>query len=56
VLPLDDDVGKYVAELSDYRSPILLLIYHTSGIRDYITLAEHLTDFRIVDRTRKRIT
>ncbi len=39
-LSLDDDIRKYVPELPDYRSPISVrhLIYHTSGLRDYLTL------------------
>ncbi len=39
-LSLDDDIRKYVPELPDYRPPITVrhLIYHTSGLRDYLTL------------------
>ena len=39
-LSLDDDIRKYVPELPDYRHPITVrhLIYHTSGLRDYLTL------------------
>jgi CubicO group peptidase (beta-lactamase class C family) len=47
-LSLEDDVRiKYVPELPDYGDRILVrdLVYHTSGIRDYISLTEDLTDF-----------
>ena len=46
-LSLDDDVRKYIKELPSYDHPILLrdLIYHTSGLRDYISLAEDLSDY-----------
>jgi len=39
-LSLDDDIRKYVPELPDYESSITVrhLIYHTSGLRDYLTL------------------
>ncbi len=39
-LSLEDDVRKYIPELPDYGTPIKIkhLIYHTSGIRDYLTL------------------
>ncbi len=39
-LSLDDDVRKYVSELSTYQKPITIrhLIHHTSGLRDYLTL------------------
>ncbi len=41
-LALDDDVRKYFPELPDYGETITIrhLIHHTSGIRDYLTLAE----------------
>ncbi len=41
-LSLDDEIQKYVPELSRYQSPITIrhLIHHTSGIRNYIQLAE----------------
>lgn len=45
-LALDDDVRRYVPELPDYRAsvdgrPITVahLVHHTSGLRDYLTLA-----------------
>jgi len=39
-LSLDGDIRKYVPELPDYGPPITVrhLIYHTSGLRDYLTL------------------
>lgn len=39
-LSLDDDVRKWIPELPDYGAPITVrhLVYHTSGIRDYLTL------------------
>ena len=39
-LSLDDDVRKWLPELPEYVSPITLrhMIYHTSGLRDYLTL------------------
>lgn len=39
-LSLDDDVRKWLPELPDYGRPITLrhMIYHTSGLRDYLTL------------------
>ncbi len=54
-LSLDDDIHKYLPELPRYQSPITIrhLIHHTSGIRNFIQLAElagmhasnvHLTD------------
>jgi CubicO group peptidase (beta-lactamase class C family) len=48
-LSLDDDVRKYIAELPDYGRPVLLrdLVYHTSGLRDYISLTEDLSDYMI---------
>ena len=40
-LSLDDDIRKYLPELSAYDKPITIrhLVHHTSGIRDYLTLA-----------------
>ena len=40
-LSLDDDIRKYLPELPSYDKPITVrhLIHHTSGIRDYLTLA-----------------
>lgn len=39
-ISLDDDIRKYIAEMPKYDSPITVrqLIYHTSGLRDYIGL------------------
>jgi CubicO group peptidase (beta-lactamase class C family) len=39
-LSLDDDIRKYLPEMPDYGTPITIqnLIYHTSGVRDYLTL------------------
>jgi len=39
-LQLTDDVRQYVSELPTYGAPITLnhLLWHTSGLRDYITL------------------
>jgi len=41
-ISLDDDIRKYVPELPRYERPITIrhLVHHTSGIRDYLTLAE----------------
>lgn len=41
-LSLDDDIRKYVPELSDYGTPITIrhLIHHTSGLRDYLILED----------------
>jgi len=41
-LSLDDDIRKYVPELPDYGIPITIrhLIYHTSGLRDYLALLD----------------
>ncbi len=41
-LSLDDDLQKYLPELPPYQSPITIrhLIHHTSGIRNYVELAE----------------
>ena len=48
VLSIDDPVRKWVPELPDYGHPLTLrhLLNHTSGIRDYLTLADIAgTDF-----------
>lgn len=39
-LSLDDDVRRWLPELPAYEQPIRLrhMIYHTSGLRDYLTL------------------
>ncbi|MGI8838761.1 MAG: serine hydrolase domain-containing protein [Pyrinomonadaceae bacterium] len=39
-LSLDDDIRKFLPETPSYQRPVLIrnLIYHTSGIRDYIVL------------------
>jgi CubicO group peptidase (beta-lactamase class C family) len=39
-LSLDDDIRKYIPEIPDYGSRITIrnLIYHTSGLRDYVPL------------------
>src|SRR5438132_6522627 len=39
-LSLDDDIRKYIPEIPNYGTPITIrhLIYHTSGIRDYLPL------------------
>ncbi len=41
-LSLDDEIQKYLPEIPRYQSPITIrhLIHHTSGIRNYIELAE----------------
>ncbi|HET8923963.1 MAG TPA: serine hydrolase domain-containing protein [Candidatus Acidoferrum sp.] len=41
-LSLNDDIRKYIPELSDYgqRITILHLLNHTSGLRDYLTLMD----------------
>lgn len=40
-LSLDDDIRAFFPELPDYGAPVTVrqLIHHTSGIRDYLTLA-----------------
>lgn len=54
-LSLDDEIQKYLPEIPRYQSPITIrhLIHHTSGIRNFIELAElagmrhedvHMTD------------
>jgi CubicO group peptidase (beta-lactamase class C family) len=42
VLSIDDPVRKWVPELPDYGHPLTIrhLLNHTSGIRDYLTLAD----------------
>jgi CubicO group peptidase (beta-lactamase class C family) len=48
VLSLDDDVRRWIPELPDYGTPITIrhLLNHTSGVRDYLTLATMAgTDF-----------
>jgi CubicO group peptidase (beta-lactamase class C family) len=39
-LSLDDDVRKWLPELPDLGKPVTLrhMVYHTSGLRDYLTL------------------
>lgn len=39
-LSLDDNVRRWLPELPEYEQPITLehMIYHTSGLRDYLTL------------------
>jgi CubicO group peptidase (beta-lactamase class C family) len=41
-LSLDDNVRKYIPELSDYGHPITLrqMLHHTSGFRDFLTLLD----------------
>lgn len=41
-ISLDDDIRKHVPELRKYERPITIrhLVHHTSGIRDYLTLAD----------------
>lgn len=41
-LSLDDEVHKFIPELTSYRYPVTLrhLLFHTSGIRDYLALME----------------
>jgi CubicO group peptidase (beta-lactamase class C family) len=40
-LSLDDPIRKFLPEMPAYQAPITIrqLLYHTSGIRDYLTLA-----------------
>ena len=40
-ISLDDDIRKHIPELPKYEKPITIrhLLHHTSGIRDYLTLA-----------------
>lgn len=39
-LSLEDDIRTYLPEMPDYGTPVRIkhLVYHTSGIRDYLTL------------------
>jgi len=41
-ISLDDDIRKYIPKLPNYQKPITVrhLVHHTSGIRDYLTLAD----------------
>lgn len=41
-LSLDDDVRDYLPELNDFGTPVTIrhLMHHTSGYRDYLTLAD----------------
>jgi CubicO group peptidase (beta-lactamase class C family) len=41
-LSLDDDIRLHLPEMPDYLTPVTIrhLIHHTSGVRDYLTLAE----------------
>lgn len=41
-LSLDDDIRTWLPEMPDYGTPITIrmLLHHTSGIRDYLALAE----------------
>jgi CubicO group peptidase (beta-lactamase class C family) len=41
-LSIDDDIRKYIPEIPQYQRPITIrmLLNHTSGIRDYLTLME----------------
>ncbi len=41
-ISLDDNIRKYIPELPKYEKPITIrhLVHHTSGIRDYLTLAD----------------
>jgi CubicO group peptidase (beta-lactamase class C family) len=41
-LSLDDDMRKYIPGWPEYNGPITLkhLLYHTSGVREYLTLVE----------------
>jgi CubicO group peptidase (beta-lactamase class C family) len=40
LLSLDDELQKYISEIPQYSHPVTLrhLIYHTSGLRDYLDL------------------
>jgi CubicO group peptidase (beta-lactamase class C family) len=47
-LSIDDDVRKFIPELPQYTRPVTIrmLLNHTSGLRDYLTLMTlHGTDF-----------
>lgn len=39
-LSLEDDIHQYIPELQDFSQPVKIrhLIFHTSGLRDYLTL------------------
>jgi CubicO group peptidase (beta-lactamase class C family) len=41
-ISLDDNIRKYIPDLPEYDGPVKLkhLIYHTSGVREYLTLVE----------------
>jgi len=41
-LSLDDDIRTYLPELPEYDTPITIrmLLHHTSGVRDYLSLAD----------------
>ncbi len=41
-LSYEDDIRKWIPELPEYSAPILIedLIYHTSGLRDYLQLLD----------------
>jgi len=65
-ISLDDDIRKYISEIPSYGTPITIrnLIYHTSGIRDYIPLTalmsqeSHYTYAQLIDllARQKRLT
>lgn len=40
LISLDDDIRTYLPEIPDYGAPITIrhLLYHTSGVRDYLTV------------------
>jgi CubicO group peptidase (beta-lactamase class C family) len=58
-LSLDDDVRKYVPELSDYGHVVTLrqMLHHTSGFRDFLTLislsGRDVSDFNSPDEILK---
>ena len=41
-LSLDDNIQKYIPDWPEYNGPVMLknLLYHTSGVREYLTLVE----------------
>jgi CubicO group peptidase (beta-lactamase class C family) len=43
VLGIDDDVRTYIPQLPDYGTPVRIehLLHHTSGVRDYASLASY---------------
>ena len=51
-LTLDDDVRRYIPEIPNYGETVRIrdLVHHRSGLRDYISLAEDLSDFGRLDR------